>query len=463
MSNELQDKLDGLAAELGVIGVAAGVLLDGQEMYAFSGVTSVENPLPVDEGTLFQAGSTTKTFTATAMLRLVDQGLIDLDAPVCSYVPEFRTKQPEVGEQVTVLHLLNHTAGWDGDLFADTGNGDDALARYVELMADLEQVTPLGGPVSYNNASLSLAGRVIEKVTGATYEQALRDLLLTPLGLENSWFFPADVMTRRFAVGHTCHEDGRVTVNRPWVLPRSAAPAGGVLANAADQLAWARFHLGDGTAPDGARLLPAALLRRMQEPTADMRGSTHGDYVGLSWMLRDIGETRLVGHGGATNGQYSAFTMVPERGFALISMTNSGPNGPQLNDELTEWALRHYLELEDPSPEPLIVGDDELAVFAGEYHTIALIITITVEQGRLMVVGRPKAGMAEIMGGGEEERETMKIPLSLVAGEGDRFIVPDGVAKGMRGYFTRNARGAVVGFHFGGRLATRAEPATEPA
>jgi len=79
--------------------------------------------------------------------------------------------------------------------------------------------------------------------------------------------------------------------------------------------------------------------------------------------------------------------MVPEHGFALMSMTNSGPNGPQLNDELTEWALRHYLELEEPSPEPLVVGDDELAAFAGDYHTIALVATVTVEQGRLMVVG----------------------------------------------------------------------------
>ncbi|HEY0167668.1 MAG TPA: serine hydrolase domain-containing protein [Jatrophihabitans sp.] len=463
MSDELQDKLDGLVCELGVIGVAAGVLVDGQERYAFSGVTSVENPLPVEANTLFQVGSTTKTFTATALLRLVDQGLVGLDDPVRSYVPEFRTKQPEVGEQVTVLHLLNHTAGWDGDLFADTGNGDDSLARYVELMADLEQVTPLGGPVSYNNASLSLAGRVIEKVSGATYEQALRELLLTPLGLENTWFFPADVMTRRFAVGHTCREDGRVTVNRPWAVPRSAAPAGGLSANAADQLAWARFHLGDGTAPDGARLLPATLLRRMQEPTVDMRGSTHGDYVGLSWLLRDIGGTRLVGHGGSTNGQYSNFTMAPQRGFALISMTNSGPNGPQLNDELTKWALRHYLELEDVRPEPLVVGDDELAVFAGEYHTIAVVAAVTVEQGRLVVVGRPKAGVAEITGGGEEEDAQRKTPLALVAGEGDPFVVCDGPAKGMRGYFTRDARGAVDGFHFGGRLATRAEPASEPA
>jgi CubicO group peptidase (beta-lactamase class C family) len=99
VSNELQNKLNGLAAELGVTGAAAGVLLDGQERFAFSGVTSVANPLPVDGGTLFQVGSVTKTFTATALLRLVDQGLVDLDAPVRSYVPEFLYIHLDVGAQ----------------------------------------------------------------------------------------------------------------------------------------------------------------------------------------------------------------------------------------------------------------------------------------------------------------------------------------------------------------------------
>lgn len=454
MSNELQDKVSELAAELEVVGVAAGILVDEQEQYGFSGVTSVPNPLPVEEGTLFQIGSTTKTFTAAALLRLVDQGRVELEAPVRTYVPEFHTKQPEVGERVTVLQLLNHTAGWDGDFFADTGNGDDALERYVGRMADLDQLTPLGEQVSYNNASLSLAGRVIEKVCGTTYEHAVHDLLLAPLGLDNTWFFPTDVITRRFAVGHTCHQDGRVTVARPWAVPRSAAPAGGLSANVADQLAWARFHLGDGTAPDGTRLLPATLLRRMQEPTADMRGSDLGDYVGLSWLLRDLDGTRLVEHGGGTNGQLSAFTMAPEHGFALVSMTNSGPNGIRFNHDLLEWALEHHLGLRDHLPEPLAVGAEQLAAFAGEYETIAVTGTVTVEQGGLKLVGRPKPGVVEIMGG-EEGGSGSKIPLALVAGAGDPFVVSDGPGKGTRGYFTRDAQGVVNGMHFAGRLATR--------
>ncbi len=283
----------GLAAELreraerlGVPGAAVGVFYDGVESYAFHGVTSIDNPLPVDGATLFQFGSTGKTFTATAILRLVEQGLVDLDAPVRRYVPELRLKDESVAEQVTVLQLLNHTAGWAGDYENDTGTGDDALARYVAGMADIEQMSPLGAEVSYNNASLSLAGRVIEKVTGSTFEQAMQDLVLDPLGLADTFFFPNDIMTRRFAVGHANSADGQVRVLRPWALPRSGNPAGGMSATAADQIAWARFHLADGRAADGTQLLSADLVRSMRAPTVPTPGNALGDAIGISWMLR---------------------------------------------------------------------------------------------------------------------------------------------------------------------------------
>src|SRR5438309_3413943 len=131
-ANPLQDKLTELATELGVVGVAAAVLIDGEEHYAFHGVTSVDNPLPVDEKTLFQFGSTGKTYTATAMMRLVEQGKVDLDAPVRTYLPEFKLRDADVAAGVTVLQLFNHTAGWEGDMMDDTGDGDDALEKYVD-------------------------------------------------------------------------------------------------------------------------------------------------------------------------------------------------------------------------------------------------------------------------------------------------------------------------------------------
>ena len=456
----LQDKLTELGNEFEVVGVAAGVLIDGEEHYAFHGITSVENPLPVDEDTLFQFGSTGKTYTATAMLRLVEQGKVDLDAPVRTYVPELKLRDEDVAAKVTVLQLFNHTAGWEGDMMDDTGAGDDALQKYVARMERLQQVTPLGATVSYNNASLSLAGRVIEKVTGTTFEQALRDLLFTPLGLNHTFFFPNDIMTRRFVVGHTKHDDGRITVARPWALPRGGNPAGGMSANARDQIAWAKFHLGDGTAPDGTRVLSGELLDRMKQPTFDMKGSALGDYVGISWLLRDLGGVRLVGHGGTTNGQYSEFTMVPERGFALISMTNCGPNGSQLNSLLEKWALEHFLGIADVEPELLTLGEEALQQYAGSYETIAAAVELKPVGGRLEAVVRIKPAMAAVLReqGEDVPDEQPPVPLALLAGDGDQYIVPDGPAKGMRGYFSRDADGHVDGVHLGGRLATKVAP-----
>jgi CubicO group peptidase (beta-lactamase class C family) len=456
-TSDLQDKLTELATALDVPGVAVGVLVDGEEHYAFHGVTSVENPLPVDEHTLFQFGSTGKTYTATAMLRLVEQGKVDLDAPVRTYVPELKLKDEDVAQRVTVLHLFNHTAGWEGDMMDNTGEGDDALEKYVARMERLEQVSPLGAAVSYNNASLSLAGRVIEKVTGKTYEQAIKELLLEPLGLDQTLFFMTEIMTRRFAVGHRREEDGTIVVARPWALPRGGAPAGGISATARDQIAWAKFHLGDGTAPDGTRLLSKELLDRMKQPTAEMRGSALGDYVGISWLMRDVDGVRVVGHGGTTNGQHSEFVTVPERGFALISMTNCGPNGPELNDALQKWAFEHYLGLIDKEPEPVSLTAEQLAPYTGRYETIAATVDISVDGGRLLASVQMKPEMAAVLreSGEDVPDEQPPIPLALLSADGDNYVVPEGPGKGMKGYFTRGEDGTVNGAHVGGRLATR--------
>ncbi len=136
-----------------VPGVALGIFADGREFSAGFGVTNVRHPLEVNEHTLFQIGSTTKTFTATLAMRLAEAGKLDLDAPVRRYLPGFRMKDAEVTERVTMRHLLTHTGGWEGDYFDDTGAGDDALRIYVERMADLPQLTPLGAVWSYNNAA----------------------------------------------------------------------------------------------------------------------------------------------------------------------------------------------------------------------------------------------------------------------------------------------------------------------
>jgi CubicO group peptidase (beta-lactamase class C family) len=458
--DELTAKLAELATELNVPGAAIGIHVDGEDVVSVTGVTSVENPLPVTEDTLFQFGSTGKTLTATAVMRLVEQGRVDLDAPVRTYVPELKLKDEETARTVTVLHLLNHSAGWDGDHFEDTGRGDDALARYVESMATLDQVSPLGTQASYNNAAFVLAGRLIEKVTGKTYEDAIKELLLEPVGLRNTFAFMNDIMTRRFAAGHENRQDGSTIVARPWALPRSVAPAGGWSASVRDQLAWARFHLGDGRGANGEQVVSRATLDRMKRPTFPLGGSALGDFVGICWLMKDIDGVRLVGHGGSTNGQLSAFQTVPSRGFAVTVLTNSAPNGAQLHEKLVDWSLERCLGLVKSEPEPLTLTHDQLLEYTGDFVAIGTTSHITITDDALRVkIEIDPAMLAKIREMSEGPPPEDEPPFGVAVLADDKYIVTDGNAKGMRGYFTRDDAGTVNGINLGGRLAMRSDGA----
>src|SRR3989475_6633097 len=202
----LSEFVEATATKFAIPGVAVGVWADGREVYACHGVTSVDNPLPVDRHTLYLLGSVTKTYTATALMCLVAEGRVELDAPVRRYVPELRLSDEQAAAQVTVLNLLNHTAGLDWALIVDTGEGDDALATYVAKMAELDVIAPPGVRASYGQAGYNLAGRIIEKVTGGTYEEAVASLVFEPLGLTHSFFARDDIMTRRFGAGHDLGE-----------------------------------------------------------------------------------------------------------------------------------------------------------------------------------------------------------------------------------------------------------------
>ncbi len=443
----LQEVVAGLAEELQVPGVAVGVLLDGREEHAFHGVTSIENPLPVDERTLFLCGSTTKTFTATAIARLVEQGLVDLDAPARTYVPELRLGDEEAAASVTVLQLLNHTSGWDGDFFQNTGEGDDALARYVAAMAGLRQVTRPGEAVSYNNSAFGVAGRLLEKVTGSTYEAALRESLLAPLGLDDTLFFPRELLTRRVAIDHQRLQDGGTNV-LPFGFPRATNPAGGLATTTRDLIAWARFNLdGDDS------LLPPELARRMQEPTVEAPGWSQADAVGIAWLLSDVAGLRVVGHGGATLGQLSLFKTVPERGFALVSCTNCSPIGAAFNERIMEWAWEELLDAPIPEPETVSRTEDEVEPYCGRYETVANLIDVTPNGDgiSLLVADRPE--MLEEFG--VELEQEPPVPFLFRAGQTDRIVCTTPPYRGSMGFFLRDDAGRVNALNAFGRHAVR--------
>ncbi|MBX3053846.1 MAG: beta-lactamase family protein [Caldilineaceae bacterium] len=433
-----------------VPGVAVGILHNGQEYTAGFGVTNVNHPLPVDSDTLFQIGSTTKTITATAAMRLVEAGQLDLDTPIRRYLPDLRLSDDAVAERVTLRHCFTHTGGWMGDYFDDTGDGDDALAQYVARMADLPQLTPLGEVWSYNNAGFGLAGRVIEAVTGQPYEDAARRLVLEPLGMEMSFFRAADAITHRCAVGHQVldAEDptkARAEVARPWALARNANCVGGLISTVKDQLRYARFHLGGGESESGERLLSPASMALMQSELAEAGSGTKA--VGVSWLLGEIGGLKTVAHGGATKGQMSAFLFVPARNFAITVLTNAD-RGRTLHGRVVKWALEKFVGLVADEPTRLTLSPQELAEYAGHYRAALSDLDVTATDTGLMLQVIPKGGFPKK----DTPPGPTPPPAPALFTAPDRLLITDGPSAGNRGEVLRAENGEIVWLRLGGRI-----------
>jgi len=435
-------------ARLHVPGVAVGIFHEGECYTAGFGQTNINHPLPVDAATLFQIGSTTKTVTATIAMQLVEEGKVALDEPISTYLPELRLQDAAAQAGVTLRHLFTHTAGWLGDYFEDTGRGADAVERYVAGMAELPQLTPLGEVWSYNNAGFGLAGRVIEVVTGQSYEAVVKERIFAPLEMTISCFFAEEAMPHRVATGHLVGTDETPQIALPWALTRSTHPAGGIISNVQDQLRYAQFQLGDGTTANGQRLLTPATMALMQKPHAS--AGSMASSVGISWLLQEIGGEPIVGHGGATNGQISAFMLAPTRNFAITILTNAN-QGRTLNSEITTWAFEQFLGLKNPAPTLRSLAAADLAPFAGHYTAALSDVILTVEGDQLILQAKPAGGFPKK----DTPPPPAPPPAPIAFFADDRVMAVEGLQKGSRGEFLRDATGAITWFRWGGRIHRR--------
>ncbi|THF70199.1 beta-lactamase family protein [Deinococcus sp. Arct2-2] len=452
-----------LMEEYKIPGVTLGLLTPDGDHFVNLGVTNLENPLPITEDTIFQIGSTTKTITSLTCSVLVAQGKLDLDVPVRTYLPDFKLKDESVAATLTVRDVLTHQGGFQGDLFEETGNGDDALAKVLDILAESPQVVPLRGHWSYNNAGFYVAGRVIEVLTGKPFETAVTELIFGPLGMDHTLFFPNQVMTYRFTTGHNKIE-GEMVIQRPWILPRSSAPAGGTLnSSLRDMTRYARYMMsgtllaavyhgagaeGDATQPAEAsplETLNRAQLWTPQRPIGNAVNAFPGELgqIGQSWFIDQYPEATIISHGGTTHGHQSDFWVSPDRGVGFIAMTNAS-NGHAYNRKLSNWIKRELLSLSAPEQPDHPVSPEDLSAYEGEY----------------LIIGMP----LKISSHAEDGQLTLAIPDTTPGASGTkpaplRFIGPDralvtggGDMDGTGVEFLRGKDGGVEFMRFGARL-----------
>lgn len=423
---------------LSIPGVSVGIWHKGREYSAGFGVTSIENPLPVTPDTLFQIGSISKTFTGTMLMQLAEQGKIDLDAPVRKYIKDFKLRDENVAKQVTVRHLLTHTGGWVGDYFNDFGNGDDALAKMVKDIAKLPQIQPLGKIWSYNNTGFNIASRIIEVVTHKPYEQVAQEMLLDPLGLKMTFFFPSDILiTHRFVVGHY-EKNKDVLVSRPWAIGRAGNGIGGVVSTVKDLLAYARFHMGNGN-----RIIKRKTLEAMRVPQADAGGR---DQMGITWFIREAKGITHYRHGGATNGQKAIFMFIPKKDFAIAILTNSD-NGGVLNNNALMYALDLYCNIKSTMPKTIKTSVSELKEYVGSYRIGTEAFDLKIKNGYLIYHHIPLGGFPTP----DTPPGPAMPPMRIAFYDKDQVIGLDERLKDVLGDFIRNDKGKLQYFRVGGR------------
>ena len=444
-----------------VPGVAVGIVDNGVITTRGLGITNVEDPLAVTDHTVFPIASISKTFAATAMMRLVEQGKVDLKAPVRKYLPDFKVRDHNVARDVTIWNLLTHSGGWEGQI-AGPERGEDTLRQFVATtMADVMQVAPPAAAWSYNNAGYSLAGHVIEVVNKTSINRALRDLVFTPLGLAHAGTTAGEFIVNRFASGHVNRPSTTLRASagepatsliRPYVHATSVT-SGGVGVCIADLMTYAKFHLGDGTNATGEKILSRASLDLMQTPQLEKQSTD--DAIGLGWHIRRVGGVRVAGQGGTAGGHILVLSIVPERNFAIGILTNV-QNGWRLIQEVEREALRSYhgivyaknqaiahrgLVETLPNVEPLATQPD-LKPYVGRYQRPTNTVDVRIENGTLLVQEMPDSG---------EARPAM--PIAFFGP--DRAVISDGGPRGQTIEFIRDATGTVKWVRVVGRVAVR--------
>lgn len=379
IGDRLQAVLNDRAPKGDVAGGIVGVSLGDEEWLLAHGSANLNTGQPFTEDTGFLLGSVTKVLVTTVVMRLVERGLVDLDAPAKRYVPEFALSDRDAAERITVRMLLNHTNGIDADaLCPHSVRGRDASRHYIAYLARLGVLFEPGASLSYSNPGFAVAARVIEELTGLPFERAIQSELFDPAGMRDATAVQTQAFLRRTAIGaYFDSETKGLRATHVFTLGEGLAGGGTTLiVSPRDMLAFGRMHLRGGVAANRSRVLARELVQDMRTTSFDL-GIPQAPPVGLGWWKFAIAGTTAYHHAGGSPGGVSSFCIIPEYDATIISF-GTGPGTGSLNDALHNAVIEELTGRSVILPlkaEPQPVAAD----VAGEYRSFQLRATVEVK------------------------------------------------------------------------------------
>ena len=326
------DKLDCILPQFmqdePVPGLSIGVVYHSQMIYAKGfGVKNIRTGKAVDELTLFHTASVSKTAVASAVMQLVEGGLIDLDAAITDYLPYFVLEDGRQGE-ITVRQLLNHTSGMpDEDQFdwEHPEYDEGSLERYVRSVRTRRLIHEPGDVFHYSNIGYELLGDMIAKVSGLPFETYMKDHILSPVSMLASTYLIQEVPSSELAAPHILSANEGYGPERSGVFPyhRAHGPSSTLYANAVEMCSYMIAHLNQGASITGELILSDRSYERMWGKHAV---TDYGDWMndmGLGWFMGDYAGYQIRSHMGRDTGFRSNMILLPEKGIGIAVMMNA--------------------------------------------------------------------------------------------------------------------------------------------
>jgi CubicO group peptidase (beta-lactamase class C family) len=334
-----------------VPGVSVAIVKDGKVVLAKGwGVRKLGDDAKVDGDTLFQIASNSKAFTTAALAMLVDEGKLSWDDPVSKYLPSFRMYDSYASNEVMIRDLVSHRAGLGlgaGDLLIYPST-DLTREEVVNRIRFLKPATSMRSRYNYNNLMFIAAGRVIETISGKSWEEFITERILTPLAMTKTVTSVRALRASSNAATPHAPEGDRMLPIR-YDVWENAAPAGGLASSANDMAKWLIAQLAHGKLDGDKRLFSEKQSREMWSAQIPVRiGPAEGPLAALApnfsqyalgWSLRDYRGHELIGHGGGLTGMVSRVTLIPDLNLGIVVLSNQ--QATALTNSIT-WQIADY-------------------------------------------------------------------------------------------------------------------------